>query len=386
MGFLRLPTTHLLNLNLLTFGANQTFMYALIPLFVLKSGLPIKHVVLSFSFGTLFFLIGSPYWSKKADVKNPLMILTMNSLALFFSVLALLLLFLHSFDSLTALTLLVLGRGVYGLGASGLPAVSQQIRMNGTDKLLKGMFSHSASLNIGRTLGPCLLLIGLNTELVLLAFTLWTFILIILNALMIKQFQTTKNKTTATESLNYRALISPALVTLSFTLILGLLHSGLGIRIQEHLLLSAEAASQFMARLLLVGSIAMVVVQLLGKKIPENRWKETLFSGGLCLTVGILFFSYSGSQNGFYAGIIFSCLGLSLLQPSNIIFMESLNLPESQRGSRLGHLSAVNTLGYALGGVLLAIVPGGFKIVALCLIAPLLLMCFHSISARSATC
>lgn len=370
-----------LNLNLLTFGANQLLLFSLFPILALKLGLSVSMIALAFSLGTLIFLWGSPYWSHRADSESPQKIIFINVSGLFLSLVFASLIFIleKSFTPVSAVMILVMGRITYGALASGIPAVSQSIRLNSSNEMMKSMFSHSAFLNIGRTLGPCLLLLPFSTENIIHAVTIWCALLWILNLLVMLQSSERASRPVTKKSLSpfsiSQELILPIALTMSFALYLGLLHSSLGGKIVQDLTLDPHAASAFMAKLLLSGTMIMALVQIFGGMFFKNNWRLPLFVGISSMVTGALLISFSPMEMSYWLGIALISFGLAFIQPSNVTFMESLGLSNETRGQRLGQLASFNTLGYALGGVLAAI--GHHQFVSVFVLGLLLLSGFR---------
>lgn len=347
-----------LNFNLLTFGANQLLLFSLFPVLALKLGLSISVVALIFAFGTLVFLWGSPYWSNRADSEGARKVLFINVTGLFLSFVfaSVIFLFENSFTPVTAVMVLLMSRMTYGALASGIPAISQSIRLNEEQGMMKSMFSHSAYLNIGRTLGPCLLLLPFKTESIIHALTLWGAALWFLNLLIMLQgknaavIKTTEKR--PSPFIVSKELFLPVALTVSFGLYVGLLHSSLGEKISMDLSLAPEAASNLMAKLLLSGTIIMALVQLGGAALFKSNWRAPLSMGILSLSAGAFLISFAPAELHYWIGITLVSFGLAFIQPSNITFMENMGLPKETRGQRLGQLASFNTLSYALGGLL----------------------------------
>lgn len=377
---LRKPNSLFLNLNLITFGASQLFLYTLIPLIVSKSGLSFAQVILTFAVGTLLYFFGSLYWSKKADTKNPWLILFISSIGPLISVTSVALLFIHQFDAFNSFLILLIGRSAHGMLAAGLPPVCQNIRINETDRILKSSFAHSAALNIGRALGPCLMFLPFQSESLVIGFMGWTLILIFINLAQIKRaYKKLHQHKDESFFKGLRDIERPAMVTLAFTLILGFIHSGLAMRIQTILSLGPGLAGKFMAKLLLIASIIMVCAQLLSKNFNDNRWREILIAGAFTITTGLLSLLFAKTVAVFYLGIVLFSLGMALIHPANVLFMEGLKLSPNTRGMRLGQLAGVNTLGHALGSSLLGLSPDHFQILGIVLILFLILVCRRSV-------
>lgn len=377
---LRSPDSLFLNLNLITFGASQLFLYALIPIIVEKSGLSFAQVILTFSIGTLLYLFGSIYWSKKADTTSPWKILFISSMGLLISVTSVALLFVHQFDGFNSLLILLIGRAAHGMLAAGLPPVCQNIRINEKDGILKSSFAHSSALNIGRALGPCLMLLPVEIDLLVMGFAGWTLTLIFMNLAQVKRVYK-KIRLEKAESFlkGLKDIERPAMMTLAITLMVGFIHSGLAMRVQAVLSLESELAGKFMAKLLLTASIIMVCVQLLSKNFKDNRWREVLIGGACAIGTGLLSILFAETAPAFYLGIILFSLGMAFIHPANVLFMEGLKLNPNTRGTRLGQLAGVNTLGHALGGSLLGLSPEHFQILGVVLILFLFFVCRKSV-------
>ena len=380
-----------LNLNLLTFGANQLLLFSLFPILALKLGLSVSIITIAFSFGTLLFLWGSPYWSNRADTENPEKILFINMAGLFLSLIFASLIFVmeKTFTPLTALIVLLMGRISYGTLASGIPGVSQAIRLNSSQEMMKSMFSHSAFLNIGRTLGPCLLLLPISVEAVIHGSAMWCGVLCGLNLIVLINSSETAPKTKVRNTHSpfsvSKELILPIALTMSFGLYMGLLHSSLGQKIILDLTLDPHAASAFMAKLLVSGTVIMALVQVLGGMFFKHNWRMPLFIGIASLVAGALFISFSPMELSYWLGIALISFGIAFIQPSNITFMESLGLSQETRGQRLGQLASFNTLAYALGGMLAAL--GNYQVISVSILGLLLLSGFRIYSqAEAKTC
>ncbi|WP_408097111.1 MFS transporter [Peredibacter sp. HCB2-198] len=366
-----------LNLNLLTFGANQLLLFSLFPILAIKLGLSISIIALAFSFGTLIFLWGSPYWSNRADLENPQKILFINVTGLFVSLIFASLIFIleKSFTMVTAMMILLMGRISYGALASGIPAISQSIRLSWGQEMMKSMFSHSAFLNIGRTLGPCLLLLPFSAESIIHGLTIWGGVLWFLNLLLMMQEQEANNikakKNRPSPFAVSKKLVLPIALTMSFGLYTGMLHSSLGEKISLDLALNPEAASTFMAKLLLSGTIIMSIVQVVGGTLFKNNWRIPLSVGIMAMTSGALLIAFVSNEMSYWIGIAGISLGIAFLQPSNITFMEGMGLDRETRGQRLGQLASFNTLSYALGGILAAI--GNHQLVSVVILGLLIM-------------
>jgi MFS family permease len=367
--------TRLLNFNLLVFGAIQVFLFALLPQIIDKTDLASSSVMLAFSLGTLLFVPGSLIASKLALRIGPEKVLFVNGLGVLLSLLST----MYLFESdLSHLGIMLFGRFSHGLIAGGLPAVSQMLRLQYSHEKMRSMMGHSVALNLGRLLGPSLFLFPFGVKLQLFILITLALLLLLMNMALMLRSDTKISAQGERASFELSAL--PALgLAFSFTVIVGVLHAGLGEHLRPLFNLSAEGASGLMARLLLIGALVMVMVQLLGKKIKDHQWRETLLTSGLCFAGGAAILALSSQLMGLYIGMVTFSFGLSLLGPSSVLYLAHLTGDETKN---LGLLSSSTTLGSAAGGALMGFAPGSLSQLLTLLALVFSIFCLRSVSAK----
>lgn len=358
-----------LNLNLVTFGALQIFLYTLIPLLIIETKLELTSLIVAFSIGTLCFIPGALFWTKFGDQGKTHFALTWNMFFLFLSVLLFSSHFYFSFTQEVSFAIFLLGRIIWGLGASGIPGLTQYLRLRDEGKKLKNLMGNSLALNIGRSLGPCLAFLPVKSSSLLIGLSIFLGALFILNAVFMtndsRRTADIKSKTTIMPEMGP---VLPALfIALILTGITGYVHTGLAAFIQKAFLLSAGEASAEMGKLLFFGSIVMVVSLFFGRKVVNQNWKGLLAAGTLSLSSGLTLFIFAPTTTFLYFNFALICLGISFLNPGIIMLLENLSTDNSYRGERLGQLNAVNTLGFAIGGLLLSLTSERFGMICVVL-------------------
>lgn len=358
-----------INLNLVTFGILQIFLYTLIPLLIIETKLELTSIIISFSFGTLCFIPGALFWTKFGDKGKTQFALTWNVFFLLLSVLFFTSHFYFKFPLTISLIVFLLGRILWGLGASGIPGLTQHLRLKDEEQKVKNIMGNSLALNIGRSLGPCLAFLPLKSSTILASLSIFVFVLFLMNMHLIRNEnshpEVKSRKSGAMPEI--RPVLPALLIALLLTGITGFVHTGLATFIQDRFLLSANLASALMGKLLFLGSVVMVVSLYIGRKIVDKNWKALLAIGMMALSSGLSLFVVATSTTFLYINISLICLGISLLNPGVIMLLENLSSDNSYRGQRLGQLNAVNTLGFAIGGVLLSLTSEMFGMICIVL-------------------
>lgn len=334
-----------LTLNVACFGAAQTFLFALLPILRERTNLSLSTLILGLSLGTLCFLPGTYFWNKKSDEGKTFSSLRWNSFFLFCSVLTI---FLLITTNVFPLVVFLFGRICWGLGASGTNGLTLHYQIQHQEKKLKGITNNSFALNLGRMLGPVLVLMPFSIEEVVTLFSLVTFVNFILNLFLRKDsIRETKHSSTSWT-------LSPALsIVFIMALTTGLIHAGLGEFIRVKFSLEGKAASEFTGSLLLAGSIVMLLGLLAGKQVKDQDWKKLIFTGTFLMVPGLLLFNFISTREFLYYAVALICLGVSLLNPGAIMLMTKVSSEHTQ-GKSLGLMSTMTTLGSAAGGVLLS--------------------------------
>jgi MFS family permease len=374
-----------LSLNTLTFASTQILLFTLFPLLAEKLSLSLSSIVASFSFGTFLFLWGSPYWSSKSDSlgRDKVMSYGLTGLGISFAIIVALMHFPSALSAQVTLGLLVLSRFIYGALASSIVPVAQLIRseMGHEGEHVKNMFTHSLTLSLGRMLGPILLLVSAtHVETLLLAVSVWSFILLGLNVYFKSESKTHHHDIATPPKWSEVGgeVIWPLLITILFTSYTGVLHSTLGGTLQEKFSLQSLEASTLMAKVLLGGSIVMAIVQLVGKFFVKNHLRPTLFLGLFSLCLGAILLTLMTLPIQLWVAIALISLGIALIHPSNLALVHQGS--SHTLGKKVGLLSSGNTIGYALGGTLASIFLGlGINFLSYSILAALVLVSVVSV-------
>lgn len=344
-----------LNLNLLTFASTQILLFTLFPYFSETLKISFSILVGSFSLGTALFLWGAPFWSSKISQYGEYKVMTVGLLGLTisFSLLALITYFAAALDQFLIVLVLVVSRIIYGFLASAIVPVAQSIRTAVTppEQNLKAMFTHSFYLNVGRSLGPIIILLASHQiPLLLIIISLWTLSLTLWNSSFSKErfigVTTSLEKGWKTA---FQEIRSPLLITLFLTIFVGVLHSSLGEIIKSSLNLTSLLAAEVMAKLLLVGSLSMAFVQLTGKHFLALSWKRSLYIGAMAVLIGAIQLIFISEEYHAWIALIFVSIGIALIQPGNLSQLREVS-SKDRYSQNVGLLSSGNTIGYAIGG------------------------------------
>ena len=355
----------LLVLNTLTFASTQILLFTLLPILSEKLSVSLSTIIGCFSLGSFLFLWGAPYWSSRSDKVGRDQVLNVGLMGLtvsFFLMVVLVHFSLPLGSTLTLVTLLF-SRILYGALASAIVPVAQ---LKNADMAQEGehiskMFSHSLALNVGRSLGPLLLLMGKDhIETLLLSISGWTFFLLIMNFLLSSR-KTAAHKDVASSLSTYSEWKSvasliwlPLLVTILFTSYTGVLHSSLGETLKNVFTLTAVEASTLMAKVLLMGSVAMILAQVLGKIFFKKKIKHALTLGLISLVIGATILAFMKDLTQLNIAIVLISMGIALIYPSHLALVHE-NYPRETMGKNIGVLASGNTIGYALGGAMASV-------------------------------
>ena len=354
------PKKLLLVLNTLTFASTQILLFTLLPILSEKLSVSLSTIIGCFSLGSFLFLWGAPFWSSRSDKvgRDQVMSVGLLGLSVSFFIIVVLVHFSLPLGGALTLVALLLSRILYGALASAIVPVAQ---LKNADLAQDGehiskMFSHSLALNVGRSLGPLLLLVGKNDiETLLLSISAWTFLLLILNFFMSSP-KTAPHKNVASSLSTYSEWKSvatliwlPLLVTILFTSYTGVLHSSLGETLKNVFTLSGVEASTLMAKVLLLGSVAMILAQVMGKIFFKKNIKLALTLGLISLVIGALLLAFMKDFTQLNIAIVLISMGIALIYPSHLALVHE-NYPKETMGKNIGVLASGNTIGYALGG------------------------------------
>lgn len=348
-----------LSLSVLTFSATQLLLFTLFPFLAETLSLPLADIVLYFTLGTTLFLFGSPFWTDQSDSRGRRNVIRIGlvGLAVSFGIVAYLIEFQRDLEKVWIISLLIASRFVYGLFASAIVPVCQLARkdMATKDQHLSSMLSHSLALSLGRSLGPmAFLMFAGEIKNLFYFFSLAPLLLILLSlrhSLDGRQNVELKKSSWMDSAIQIKL---PLLVTVLFTLYVGILHSSLGYTIGSIFHLKGLEASRLVAEVLLVGSVVMSISQILGKIILKNNFRAGIFSGLVFLTLGAFILAFMSQRSELWIAIALISSGIALIQPSHLAIVHHL-FPEDKVGQKIGLLSSGNTIGYALGGGLTAL-------------------------------
>jgi MFS family permease len=352
----------LLVLNTLTFASTQILLFTLLPILSEKLSVSLSVIIGCFSLGSFLFLWGAPYWSSKSDKVGRDQIMNVGLIGLTVSFFLLVVLFHFSLPLGETITfaVLIFSRILYGALASAIVPVAQlkNADLAKEGEHISGMFSHSLALNVGRSIGPLLLLLGKDhLDILLLSLSAWSFFLLIMNIFTsTKQLATHKDIASSLAGVSEWKLVAkkiwlPLLLTILFTSYTGILHSSLGHTLEKVFTLSAVEASTLMAKVLLLGSLAMVVTQIIGKLALKKKVRLTLVIGFLALVSGAMTLAFMNNTIQMAVAIVMISIGIALIYPSHLALVHA-NYPKESMGKNIGLLSSGNTIGYALGGAM----------------------------------
>ncbi|WP_413557628.1 MFS transporter [Bdellovibrio sp. HCB209] len=357
----------LANLNTITFSALQILLFTLLPYLAETMHVSLASVVATFSAGSFLFLWSSPYWAAKSDKvgRQPILLAGLLGLAVSTLMLWSLTQWGEKLGATVVLGLLILSRVIYGVLASAIVPVAQalQVDLSESKSAMKAMISNSMSLNIGRSLGPIYVLLsgGQNMDRVLVGFLFWILALMGLNiwALRVKapQMKTavTQESGVSAWGLAFNRMRWVFLLAVLFTSFIGILNSSLAVILKHSFSLSSEDSGLLMAKLLLVSAVIAVATQFVGRMFFKNPWQGALVLGALTLLVGSVLLYLMNAPAQLWMAIVFLSIGIALVPPCYLTLMTTVDPQHVGLGRKAGIVSAANTIGYAVGGVLAAI-------------------------------
>lgn len=371
-------------LNTMSFTAFQLILVTLYPFIAERLELSVATVIACFSAGSFCFLWGSPFWAAKGDLIGRQRIIRLGLAGLFFSLIALAGLLLGGVRGPVALALLLASRLVYGLTASAIVPSSQALQADLAENggAMKAMLNHSLSLNLGRVLGPLLVLVtGAKTETLLLSCIGWAFGLMILNRAMPTLRQASIRRPAPPSLAAVLKSVSGVFaVALLFTIFLEALNASLATTLKQVFSLGSLESSALMARLLLAGSALMLITQIASRLWLRLDWRRGLLAGGLILVAGAVLFSRADSSAGLWTAIAALSIAIGLVPPSYMAALSDVGPKDGHHGGRAGWIGSAHTLGYALGGAFAALAlrfDGGAFVLLPCLaVATAVSVCF----------
>lgn len=356
-------------LNTMTFSIVQILLYTTIPYISEKTSLHTATIIGAISVGSFIFAFMGPFWASKSDTWGRKRVLSFGMLGMFFSFLLLCSLFVFNNElSLTAKVVIMFAcRIVYGFLSSAVVPVSQawQLDLIDTKDKLKVLTRNSMCLNIGRILGPVLILIQkVDFEHMIYAGTLWV-LLLALGCLFTSTPSAKVNPANVAAKFNWKTVSTewkelfkesmlPILLALIFTSFIGVLHSTLGHHLKITLNIKGDEASVQMAKLVLGSSLFALLIQQTSQWIFKRDWKLRLITGASALIIGSFILDAAGTMTGIWGALLMISVGLALIPPVYMALISSSN-KENVTGKKIGFASIAHSLGYAFGSGLIAL-------------------------------
>lgn len=356
-------------MNTLTFSCVQILLYTTIPYIAEQTSLQTATIIGSISVGSFIFAFMGPFWATKSDTWGRKRVLSFGMLGMFFSFLLLSSLFFFNKElSLSAkVAIIFISRIIYGLLSSAVVPVSQawQLDLIDTKDKLKVLTRNSMCLNVGRILGPVLILIQkVDFEHMIYAGTLWV-LLLALGCLFTSSPAEKKISLAETQKYDWKSIAEewkglfkesmlPILLALIFTSFIGVLHSTLGHHLKETLSIKGDEASVLMAKLVLGSSVFALVVQQTSQWIFKRDWKLRLITGASALIIGSFVLNAAGTMNGIWGALMLISIGLALIPPVYLALI-SASAKENVTGKKIGFASIAHSLGYAFGAGMIAL-------------------------------
>ncbi len=358
-------------LNSLTFSAIQMVLYTTIPYIAEKTGVTTANIIAAISVGSLIFAFMGPFWAAKSDALGRGKVLSIGMLGMTLSFLLFSALFLlnTSLPLTVKIAMVFAARILYGLLASAVVPVSQawQLDLIPNEDKLRVLTKNSMCLNLGRILGPILVLAkGVNFELVIYASTLWLSFLAT-TVFLLRHSSTPQQGSTERIELkkvlkrwkeNFKESRNPILLALTFTAFIGILHSFLGHHLKTVLNITGQEATLLFAKIILFLSVVAVILQQLSVMVFKSRWQPRVLLGPTSLIVGTIIMMTSNNETSIWIAIAFIAVATAFIPPVYLsLTSESRHNSEKTNifGKKLGLASVAHSLGYALGAGLIAL-------------------------------
>jgi len=345
-------------------------LYTTIPYIAEKTGVVTSNIIAAIGIGSLIFSFMGPFWAAKSDKLGRKKVLSfgMFGLALSFTLLSCLFLFNDYLPLWSKISLVFMSRIIYGLLCSSIVPVSQAWQLDLYDKTdhLKILTRNSMCLNLGRILGPILILIKkVDFELVIYSATLWGFLLAIF------VFFTSSSNHTVRSGLDFKLIdiienwkrsikesIYPILLAMIFTSFVGILHSFLGHHLKTVLSISGADATMMFAKIILVLSFVVVLMQQVSLYVLKSHWKPRVIIGSFSIVIGTVIMMKSTTELMIWISIFFVCIATALIPPAylSLTSRSEINTDKTNVfGKKLGLASIAHSFGYAVGAGLIAI-------------------------------
>ena len=363
---------YLAYLNTFTFSCIQMVLYTTIPYIAEKTAVETASIIGAIGVGSFIFSFMGPFWAAKSDRLGRKKVLSfgMLGMSLSFALLSAIFIFNDTLSVTVKLSFVFLSRILYGFLCSAIVPVSQAWQLDFFDKEnhLKVLTRNSMCLNLGRIMGPILVLAKqVNFELVIYGATLWVFILAIF-VFFISTHEKKESNYNVKEynikeiilrwRMSIRESLLPILLALVFTSFIGVLHSFLGHHIKNVLDLSGQEATLMFAKIILVLSITVIFLQQLSLILMKSNWKPRVIIGSVAMVIGAFVMMEAQSEMMIWSSIFFICISTALIPPAYLTLTSQSQENTDKTnvfGKKLGLASVAHSLGYALGFGLIAI-------------------------------
>jgi len=351
-------------INTFIFSCVQMILYVTIPYISEVSSISIAHIAGSISIGSLLFAFTGPFWASMSDKWGRKKVLGIGMVGLSLSFLLLSSIFaLNPHLALTTkIVLIYLSRILYGLLSSAIVPVSQawQLDLSPNINRMKVLTRNSMCLNLGRLLGPVIVLFKQVNFDQLIYVSTSIILVLALTELFSKQEINEEMQGQHNFSFkNYKNLIKvsvhPIFLALIFTSFIGILHSTLGHHLKVIFNIRGEQATILMAKIVIAISLIGLFSQFISQKIPKTKWKWTLNAGSLTLLVGAFLLNAAVTLNDVWIAVCILGVGLSLIPPVYLALISKKNSNENAYGRQVGLASIAHSLGYALGAGIMAL-------------------------------
>ena len=356
-------------LNTLTFACIQMVLYTTIPYISETTGVSTANIIAAISVGSFLFTFMGPYWATKSDSLGRKKVLGIGMLGMTFSfaLLAAIFIFNSTLPINVKIGFVFLSRIFYGLLSSAIVPVSQawQLDLSSRENHLKVLTKNSMFLNLGRILGPILVLAKqVNFEIVIYFATVWVSLLTLFNLFSYhpKVSQSDQSfdlkKLLVSWKMSFQESMLPILLALIFTAFVGVLYSFLGHHLKVVLSLTGQEATMMFAKIILVLSLLAVFLQQLSILIFQNNWKPRVIVGSISIIIGTVIMMLTESHFYMWLSIFFISIATAFIPPAYLrLTSESKENTDKTNvfGKKLGLASVAHSLGYALGTALIAV-------------------------------
>lgn len=351
-------------INTFIFSCVQMILYVTIPYISEVSSISIAHIAGSISIGSLLFAFTGPFWASMSDKWGRKKVLGIGMVGLSLSFLLLSSIFaLNPHLALTTKIILIyLSRILYGLLSSAIVPVSQawQLDLSPNTNRMKVLTRNSMCLNLGRLLGPVIVLFKqVNFDQLIYVSTSIILVLALAELFSKQEINEELQGQHNFSFSNYKKLIKvsvhPIFLALIFTSFIGILHSTLGHHLKVIFNIRGEQATILMAKIVIAISLIGLFSQFFSQKIPKTKWKWTLNAGSLTLLVGAFLLNAAVTLNNVWIAVCILGIGLSLIPPVYLALISKKNSDENAYGRQVGLASIAHSLGYALGAGIMAL-------------------------------